>query len=247
MSNMKILVVDDEPDHRAIVQRWLEDDGYEVHTAVNGWDGLESMVQLRPDLTITDIRMPRMDGFQFIGRIREISDCHVLALTRMDSDEDVIHGLELGADEYLPKPISKRMFLVRVHSILRRVSASGGPNEVASEYADGCLTLNFLTHDAQLHGEPLSLRPTEFRLLSYLARNGERVITHDEFLEQVWGDESGSLDSLKWYISSLRRKLEEKCNGSGFILTLHRVGYRYQRIESCPHIPAEKLQMAVAM
>ena len=243
MSNTKILVVDDEPNHRAIVQRWLEDDGYEVHTAVNGWDGLESMVQLRPDLTITDIRMPHMDGFQLISRIREISNCHVLALTRVNSDEDVIHGLELGADEYLPKPISKRMFLVRVRSILRRAETL---NEVVSEYADGCLTLNFLTHDAQLHGEPLSLRPTEFRLLSCLVRNSERVVTHDEFLDQVWGDEGGSLDSLKWYISSLRRKLEENCSGSGLILTLHRVGYRYQRMESCPHFAAEKSLMAVA-
>ena len=185
MSNTKILVVDDEPDHRAIVQRWLEDDGYEVHTAVNGWDGLESMVRLRPDLTITDIRMPHMDGFQLISRIREISDCHVLALTRMNSDEHVIHGLELGADEYLPKPISKRMFLVRVRSILRRAET---PKEVASEYDDECLTLNFLTHDAQLHGEPLSLRPTEFRILSCLVRNNERVVTHDEFLDQVWAE-----------------------------------------------------------
>ncbi len=246
MSNAKILVVDEEPDHRAIVQRWLEGDGYEVHTAVNGWDGLESMVHLRPDLTITDIRMPRMDGFQLISRIREISDCHVLALTRMNSDEDIIHGLELGAHEYLPKPISKRMFLVRVRSILRRASASGGPNEVASEYADGCVTLNFLTHDAHLHGELLSLRPTEFRLLSCLVRNTERVITHDEFLDQVWGDEGGSLDSLKWYISSLRRKLEEKCSGSGLILTLHRVGYRYQHMEPCPHLSGEKSLMQVA-
>ena len=241
MSVTKILVVDDEPDHRAIVQRWLEDAGYEVFTADNGWDGLESIVQHRPNLTITDIRMPRMDGFQLINRIREISDCHVLALTRLDSDEDVIHGLELGADEYLPKPISKRMFLVRVRSILRRAKA---PKEVPSNYADGCLTLNFLTHDARLHGESLSLRPTEFRLFSCLARNNDRVVTHQELLNQVWGDEGGSLDSLKWYISSLRRKLDEKCDGYSLITTFHRVGYRYQLMNSCPHFPAETSPVA---
>ena len=74
MAPAKILVVDDEPDHRAIVQRWLEDDGYEVYTAVNGWDGLESIIQHQPDLTVTDIRMPLMDGFQLINRVKEISD-----------------------------------------------------------------------------------------------------------------------------------------------------------------------------
>jgi len=184
----KILVVDDEPDHLALVQRWLEDDGYEVHTAVNGWDGLEAMVQHRPDLTITDICMPRMDGFQLIKRIREISDGHVLALTRLGDEEDVIHGLELGADEYLHKPISKRMFLVRVRSILRRAET---PDEVPAEYTDECLSMNFLTHVAQLHGESLSLRPTEFRLLSYLARNNNTVICHEDLLDQVWGIERG--------------------------------------------------------
>ncbi len=182
-----------------------------------------------------------MDGFQLISRIREISDCHILALTRIHSDEDVIHGLELGADEYLPKPISKRMFLARVRSILRRAEA---PSELASEYTDGCLSLNFLTHEAQLHNETLYLRPTEFQLLSCLVRNSERVVTHDEFLDQVWGDEGGSLDSLKWYISSLRRKLDEKCNGFRLITTFHRVGYRYQLMKSCPHFPDDPTSVA---
>ena len=239
MSATRILVVDDEPDHRAIVRRWLEDDGYEVHTAVNGWDGLTSIAQHHPNLTVTDIRMPRMDGFQLISRIREISDCHVLALTRLDSDEDAIHGLELGADEYLAKPISKRMFLVRVRSILRRAEAI---KELPGDYADACLTLNFLTHGAQIHGESLWLRPTEFRLLACLARNNDRVVGHQELLDQVWGDEGGSLDSLKWYISSLRRKLEEECTGARLILTFHRVGYRYQQLSSCPHFPARHLR-----
>ena len=236
MSAAKILVVDDEPDHLALVQRWLEDDGHEVITAVNGWDGLESMVQHRPDLTITDIRMPRMDGFQLIKRIRELSDGHVLALTRLGGDEDVIHGLELGADEYLPKPISKRIFLVRVRSMLRRAET---PEEMPSDYADECLSLNFLTHDAQIHGESLSLRPTEFRLLSFLARNNHRVVSHEEFLDQVWGGEGGSLDSLKWYISSLRHKLHENREDSRLILTFPKVGYRYQLLTSCPHLPAK--------
>ena len=237
----KILVVDDEPDHLALVQRWLEDDGYEVHTAVNGWDGLEAMVQHRPDLTITDICMPRMDGFQLIKRIREISDGHVLALTRLGGDADVIHGLELGADEYLAKPISKRMFLVRVRSMLRRAET---PEEMPSDYADECLSLNFLAHNAQLHGDTLSLRPTEFRLLSFLARNNHRVVKHEELLDQVWGVEGGSLDSLKWYISSLRHKLDDNRKETRVIITFPKVGYRYQPLSSCPHFPAREPSMA---
>ena len=233
----KILVVDDEPDHLTLVKKWLEDDGYEVHTAVNGWDGLEAMVQLRPLLTITDIRMPGMDGFQLIKHIRELSDGIVLALTRLGDDEDVIHGLELGADEYLAKPISKQMFLVRVRSLLRRAET---PDEIPSDFADECLSLNFLTHNAQLHGETLSLRPIEFRLLSFLSRNNHRVVGHQELLDQVWGVEGGSLDSLKWYISSLRHKLDDNCKESRLILTFPKVGYRYQILSSCPHSPARE-------
>jgi len=228
----KILIVDDEPDHLTLVQKWLEDDGYEVYTAANGWDALEAMVQHRPVLTITDIRMPGMDGFQLIKHIRELSDGIVLALTRLGDDENVIHGLELGADDYLSKPISKRLFLTRVRSVLRRAES---PDEILSDFADECLSLNFLTHIAQLHGEPLSLRPTEFRLLSYLARNNHRVVDHEELLDQVWGADGGSLDSLKWYVSSLRHKLDDNCKVSRLILTFPKVGYRYQLLPSCPH------------
>ncbi|MBC8280651.1 MAG: response regulator transcription factor [Chloroflexi bacterium] len=237
MSEAKILVVDDEPDHLAIVQRWLEDEGYEVVTATNGWDGLEALAENRPDLTITDIRMPQMDGFQFIKRIREISDGHVMALTRMSDEEDVMHGLQLGADEYLSKPISKRMFLVRVSSILRRALT---PEEIPTDYSDTCLSLSFLTHNAKLHDEELSLRPLEFRLLAYLARNNDRVVNHDEILDSVWGSEEGSKDNLRWFIASLRQKLDDACKDSHLITTFPKVGYRYQSLEVCNHLTEDK-------
>ncbi len=235
MADAKILVVDDEPDHLAIVQRWLEDDGYEVVTAANGWDGLEKLAEHRPDLTITDIRMPQMDGFQFIKRIREVSDAHVMALTRMGDEEDVMHGLQLGADEYLAKPISKRLFLVRVRTILRRALT---PREIPTDYVDPCLNLSFLTHDARLHGETLNLRPLEFLLLSYLARNNHRVVDHDEILDNVWGPDEGSKDNLRWFIASLRQKLDDACKDSKLIVTFPKVGYRYQAAESCTHFQA---------
>ena len=236
MPHSKILVVDDEPDHLAIIQRWLEDDGFEVVTATNGWDGLELLVEHRPDLTITDIRMPQMDGFQLIKRIREVSDGHVMALTRMGDEEDVMHGLQLGADDYLSKPISKRMFLVRVRTMLRRAMT---PEEIPTDYSDPCLSLSFLTHDARLHGETLSLRPLEFSLLSYLARNSDRVASHDEILDNVWGSEEGSKDNLRWFIASLRQKLDVACQASHLIVTFHKVGYRYQSLDTCTHFPAK--------
>ena len=120
MDSARILVVDDEPDHLSIICRWLEDEGHEVFTSDNGWDALQALAQHKPTLTVTDIRMRPMDGFQLIQRLREISNSYVLALTGLNNDEDKIHGLEMGADDYLTKPVSKRLFLARVHSLLCR-------------------------------------------------------------------------------------------------------------------------------
>ena len=220
----KILVVDDEPEMLSLLMEWLEEDGHNVTTATNGWDALEIFVDRKPALTITDLRMSGMDGFQLIRRIREISNTHVMALTAMGSEEHTVRGFEMGADEYLVKPVSKRVFLARVRSILRRAVPDA---ELALEYQDSILSLNFLSHETQVRGETLHLRPTEFRLLAYMVQNSNRVLNHQELLDQVWGEQMGSLDSLKWYISALRDKIEDDPRNPKVIVTFSRVGYRY--------------------
>ena len=226
MADSKILIVEDDADFQALIQSWLEEEGYEVHTAANGWEGLQVFAEVRPHLTITDVRMPAMDGFQLISRIREISDAHVLALTAMGDTESTVRGLELGADEYLVKPIPKREFLVRVRSLLRRAKP---PGEVPVEYRDSVLMLGLLAHDVSCRGEPLHLRPTEYRLLTYLVLNRDRVLDHEELLDNVWGERGGSLDSLKWHVSALREKIESDPKKPSMIVTFPRVGYRYIR------------------
>lgn len=219
-----VLIVDDDPDFLALVRNWLEEDRYEVWSASSGWEGLQRFVEFRPNLTITDVRMPSMDGFQFISRIREISDAHVLALTAMGDTENTVRGLELGADEYLVKPIAKRVLLARVRSLVRRAKPA---EELPIQYGDAVVSMDFLTHNVAVRGESLHLRPTEYKLLTYLALNNERVLGHQELLDNVWGDRSGSMDSLKWHISSLRDKLENDPKHPQMIVTIPRVGYRY--------------------
>ena len=204
----------------------------EVATASNGWDALDVFVDRKPTLTITDLRMPGMDGFQLIRRIREISNTHVMALTAMGSDEHTVLGFDLGADEYLVKPVSKKVFLARVRSILRRAAPD---EELALHYEDSVLKVDFRSHETQLNGETLRLRPTEFKLLAFLVQNSDRVLSHQELLDRVWGDQSGSLDSLKWYISSLRDKIEVDPRKPKYIVTFPRVGYRY----SPPTVPLQ--------
>ena len=220
----KILVVDDEPEMLALLNDWLEEDGHDVTTASNGWEALEIFVDRKPALMITDLRMPGMDGFQLIRRIREISNTHVIALTAMGGEEHTVMGFDLGADEYLVKPVSKRVFLARVRSMLRRAVSD---EELTLKYEDSILMLDFRSHETQVKGESLRLRPTEFKLLAFLVQNSDRVLTHQELLDRVWGDHQGSLDSLKWYISSLRDKIEDNPRKPQFIVTFPRVGYRY--------------------
>ena len=224
MADPKVLIVDDEADFQALVRSWLEEDGYEVYAAADGWEGLQLFAEVRPQLTITDVRMPAMDGFQLISRIREISDAHVLAFTAMGDTESTIRGLELGADEYLVKPVPKREFLARVRSMVRRATP---PSEVPVEYQDSVIVLNLLTHDASCRGKQIHMRPTEYRLLTYLALNRDRVLRHQELLDNVWGDQGGSLDSLKWHVSALRDKIEADPKKPTIIVTFPRVGYRY--------------------
>jgi len=226
LANPKVLIIDDDPDFQALVQSWLEDEGYEVYTAANGWEGLEVFAEIQPRLTITDVRMPAMDGFQLISRIREISQAYVLALTAMGDAENIIRGLDLGADEYLVKPIAKRELLARVRSMVHRAKP---PSESPPEYQDSVIKLDLLAHDASCRGVPVQMRPTEYRLLTYLALNSNRILGHQELLDQVWGDGNGSLDSLKWHVSALRNKIESDPKKPSIIVTFPRVGYRYIR------------------
>ena len=154
----KILVVDDEPEMLALLNDWLEEDGHDVTTASNGWDALEIFVDQKPALMITDLRMPGMDGFQLIRRIREISNTHVIALTAMGGEEHTVMGFDLGADEYLVKPVSKRVFLARVRSMLRRAVSD---EELTLKYEDSILMLDFRSHETQVKGNPSTcVRPS---------------------------------------------------------------------------------------
>ena len=170
-----------------------------------------------------------MDGFQLISRVRDMSDAHVLVLTAVEGEENLIRGLGLGADDYLVKPVSRRVLLARVRALLRRAKS---PQEDLSRYADSNLELNLLAHEAMVRGQTVHLRPTEFRLLAYLCQNGDRVIGHQELLDRVWGELDGSLDSLKWYIHSLREKIEADIQDPQLILTMSGVGYRYRPPDS---------------
>ena len=236
MCTSTILLADDESNMLSMFQEWLEEDGYQVYPVVDGQDALRLFFDHKPMLSITDLRMPNMDGFQLISRIREVSDAHVLVVTALGDEEHMIRGLDLGADDYMVKPVSRRVFLARVRSLMKRAVPG---DESPPVYDDGLLKLDYLTHEAHIGESYVKLRPMEFKLLGYLVQNQDHVAAPNDILDGVWGQGAGSLDSLKWYVSALRAKIEEDPANPELILTVPRVGYRY-----CPRNPTLAAEVA---
>lgn len=226
MGNEKILVVDDEPAVVDLLKDWLEEAGYQTIAASDGSEGFKQFFNHRPDLAIIDILMPGTDGFELCQRIREVSQIPIIVLSARGQESYKVRGLHLGADDYLVKPIGGKELLARVAAALRRSRMPAA--EQASSYSDGVVSLDFKQHEAYVRGERVSLTPTEYRLLSYLVQHRGQVVTQQQLWDSVWGWDAGSLDSVKWHISYLRKKIEEDAENPQLVVTVRGVGYRYR-------------------
>ena len=226
MAAIRALVVDDEPDIVALLKEWLELEGYEVYGTTYPMDALGEFSRTNPAFSIVDLRMPGMDGFQLINAMRTTSDAPILIMSGLIDDDNVVKGLGIGADDYLTKPVSRKVFLSKVAAVLRRSSRT---MESASNYADASISMDFPAREVRVRGQLIHLRPIEFRLLACLVQNEGRVVPYKEILAEVWGDRGGSQNSLKWYISALREKIEDTPKTPRMILTVAKAGYRYVR------------------
>ena len=225
-----VLVVDDEPNIRELVQVALQFHGCSVTTAGTGKDALRQAETDRPDLIVLDVMLPDLDGFEVCRRLRSSgNEVPVIFLTARDTSSDTVTGLALGGDDYVTKPFSVESLVARVRAVLRRASraAAAGP---ATGGADtrivraGDLELDESRWTVHRAGTPVELSPTEFRLLAYLMRHEGRVLTRDQLLENVWGwDYGGQSQIVETYISYLRRKLDPL--GPPIIHTQRGVGY----------------------
>lgn len=222
-----ILVVDDDHALCNLLSMRLTNAGYEVLVAVDGLEGLKQFFEAKPDLVILDIMMPKLDGWEVCRRIREVSSVPVLMLTAKGQERDELQGLSLGADDYLSKPFSYKKLLARVEAALRR---SQSPNAVSSHtlYRDATVTIDYWRRTVHVRGKQVELRPLEYRLLVCFTRNAEKVLTHKELLELVWGPNYDSVGVVKLYVSYLRRRIELDPENPKLILNVWGVGYRYQ-------------------
>ncbi len=222
-----ILVVDDEARMIRFVRMNLELEGFAVTEANNGLQALEKVRDDLPDLVLLDVMMPEMDGFETLKRIREVSTVPVIMLTVKSDEEDRIRGLELGADDYVTKPFSPRELASRIRAVLRRAEMPS-PLSKTTIRIDDRLEIDFRQRLVIVEGEPVHLRPTEYRLLYHLVNNAGWVMTHEMLLSKVWGyeyrDEAGL---LRLYITYLRQKIEPDPANPRYILTERGVGYRF--------------------
>jgi DNA-binding response OmpR family regulator len=221
-----VLVVDDEPDVRSLVVDLLARDGYAATSAADGREALRALYEVRPDLVILDVRMPQIDGWRTLERIRELSDVPVLMLTARDGELDKVRGFKTGADDYVGKPFGRQELLARVEALLRRAAPSP---ELRETYADGLISIDFEGGTATVAGREVNLTPTEFRLLATFTRHPNQVLSRDQLLELVWADgHGGSNDAVKLYVGYLRRKLAAAGGDASPIETVRGFGYRYR-------------------
>lgn len=219
-----LLVVDDDIRILRMMQRMLELEGYRALTASSGEAALSIFDEQTPDLLLLDIVMPSMDGYTVCRRIREFSQIPIIMVTAKDDDEEKVQGLDAGADDYVTKPFSARELGARVRAVLRRTKLWDERPEPAF-YSDN-LVVDFARHRVTLGGQEVNLTATEYRLLSYLARNAGRVVTPDQILGQVWGKEYiGAMHLLQVNIARLRQKLGDDARNPRYILTRPGIGY----------------------
>lgn len=232
-----ILVADDDPQLRKLVQRNLELAGYKVVVAADGEAALNLAQSEKPDLIVLDILMPGLDGTEVCRRVREFTTAPIIMLTALDDQKDKVAGLDAGADDYLTKPFGSEELLARVRAQLRR-ARTYTPEVAQPVITAGDLVIDLAQQTATLRGQPLSLTPTEYKILSFLARNAGKVITQQELLRRVWGAEyRDEAHLLRVNIARLRKKIEKDSRSPQYILTRSRIGYTFAGGETRSHRP----------
>ncbi len=230
--SLRILIVDDEPRYLRLLEANLRTEGYEVVTAADGLQAIETFSSQPIDLVLLDVMMPRLDGFGATQRIREFSNVPIIILTAKGEEQDRVKGLDFGADDYLVKPFSATELLARVRAVLRRAQppTDGGG---ARFFTHENLKIDFARAEVWRSEQPISLSATEYRLLLQFAHNVGKILTSEDLLTSVWGPEYKGDKEILWVsIARLRQKLEEDAHSPKHIVTRSGLGYLMPPIES---------------
>jgi two-component system KDP operon response regulator KdpE/two-component system response regulator VicR len=221
-----VLVVDDDPALRRLLESNLPDAGYQVQTVVEAQAALEIVIQQPPDVILLDVMLPGMDGFTLCKQLREWTSVPIIMLSARAAEKDVVLGLQVGADDYVTKPFRANELIARIEAVLRRSQPdvpTGNPSLIQVDV----LAIDLAQRRITLDGVDVALTPLEYQILAYLARHAGQVLTHSQILQEVWGEEYSGENHYLWvHIAHLRQKLEPDSKQPRYILTERGVGYR---------------------
>jgi DNA-binding response OmpR family regulator len=233
---MKILAVDDEPLYLRLLKVNLETEGYEVITAPDGENALELVTSQHPDLVILDVMMPKLDGITTCERIRQFSNVPVIFLTARVEEQDRVRGLDVGADDYIVKPFSVTELVARVRAVLRRAKNQENESTQSIFFTHGNLKINFARAEVEKDGKQVFLSATEYRLLIQFAHNIGQVLTAEDLLMAVWGNQYKDDKEILWVsIARLRQKLEDNPHAPVHIVTRSGLGYLMPPLDEIKH------------
>jgi len=221
-----ILVVDDEPQITRVLRTSLSAQGYDIRVANSGEMALEIMKDWSPNLIITDLSMPSIDGVELCRRVRALSQVPIVVLSVRDQERQKVEALDAGADDYVTKPFGMNELLARVRANLRRVPAEQEPDAVIEI---GDFRIDMAAHKVTVKGREIRLTPKEFELLVYLARRPGKVVSHRALLGAIWGGQSTEqVEYIRVFVGQLRKKLEPDASSPRYIMTEPWVGYRFE-------------------
>ena len=227
MNSEKILIIEDEENILEAVKYTLTQEGYDVFTSVDGEDGLEKAQEIKPDLVLLDVMLPKMDGFEVCRILRKDLEMPVFMISAKAEEIDRVVGLEMGADDYITKPFSMRELVVRVRNSLRRAALNPQVDELEI-LKFGELEIHLTSHMAIVSGEEVSMKPKEFDLLYLLASHKGRAFTRDQILQRLWDDEYiGDVRTVDVHVRWIREKIEINPSRPEKLVTIRGVGYRF--------------------
>jgi two-component system KDP operon response regulator KdpE len=219
----KILVVDDESQIIRVLRQILTAHGYAVRTAEDGAAAMDVFREWHPELVLTDLQMPNVNGFELCRHLRSVSNVPIVVLSVRNEETSIVEALDAGADDYVTKPFGTNELLARIRSTLRRV-----PDRIADVINEGDFRIDVPAHEAAVGGRALKLTPKEFDLLVCLARNPNRVLTHTFILQNVWGNYyAEQSEALRVLVGSLRKKIESDTANPVYLITEPWIGYRF--------------------
>jgi two-component system alkaline phosphatase synthesis response regulator PhoP len=223
----KILVVEDEPGILVSLRDEFESEGYTVCTAESGDKALETAKKESPDLIVLDIMLPVLNGYEVCKKLRMGGDATpIIMLTVKDKEVDKVLGLELGADDYVTKPFSLRELTARVKAVIRRAEER---TKQLANYSFGKIALDFRKYEGTKKGKKLELTPLEFQMLKLLIEKKGQVVSRNDFLDHIWGEENVSVSfrTVDSHIANIRKKIEDDPANPRYILSLRSVGYKF--------------------